>query len=115
MISNVTVAVSATPGPAGIRATLGDTTMKKHSLISAAAIVSAAMFATTGAEASPRRAGLVAAGVIGGLAVGAAVAAATAPTPVYYKKRRVRAVRVVPAYAVHPVGYGCVSSVYYGC
>ena len=93
--------------------------MKKLSLVSALALAlaGAAMFATTGAEAGPRHAGVVAAGVIGGLAVGAAVAAATTPTHVYYTKRRVRAVRVVPAYAVRPVHYryGCVSPVYYAC
>lgn len=90
--------------------------MKRLSLVSAAAFAGAALLATTAAEARPR--GIVAAGVIGGLAVGTAIAAATIPPArVYVANKRVRTVRVVPAYALRPVHYryGCVSSVYWGC
>jgi hypothetical protein len=78
-----------------------------------AALVGFSLLASSGAEARPRHiAPVVAAGVIGGLAVGAAIAATT-PHVVYYGPRRVRTVRVVPVRAPARVYYGC--TLVYGC
>ena len=84
--------------------------MKKLAILSAAALIGLGGIASTGAEAGSRRnGGAIAAGVIGGLAAGALIGAATSnayAAPAYgYGYGYAPATRVVQSYGYAPEVY----------